>query len=234
MRCFKPLFVPAMAVLLIFCGSCRHEILNLPPDGGGTPPTGSSGDACDINKVYFQQQVLPILVSNCAKSGCHDVASRRDGVILITYDYTMSTGGIRPGNAGSSELYKEIIEGKMPPAGSTPLTQEQQDLIYKWIQQGAQNLICRNMCDSTVFTFSGAVKNIIQNKCQGCHSGTSAGGGIDLSTYNLLKIQVNNGKLWGTISHLAGYSPMPKNGNKLSDCEIVQIRKWMDAGSLNN
>ncbi|TAL40819.1 MAG: hypothetical protein EPN92_13970 [Chitinophagaceae bacterium] len=237
MRYSKPLItLAAAAVMLVFIGSCKHEILGPASSrgGGGSTPVGNTGDPCDINKIYFQQQALPILVSNCAKSGCHDVASRKEGIILTTYDYTMSTGGIRPGNPGGTEIYKEIANGNMPPAGNTPLTQQQKDLIYNWIQQGAQNLICQNMCDSSVFTFSGAVKNNIQNKCQGCHSGASASGGIDLSTYSLIMVQVSNGKLWGSINQLPGFYAMPKNGSKLSDCEITQIRKWMDAGSLNN
>jgi hypothetical protein len=43
-----------------------------------------------------------------------------------------------------------------------------------------------------------------------------------------------NGKLYGSIAHQAGFSPMPKNGAKLSDCEITQVQRWIAAGSLNN
>ena len=75
---------------------------------------------------------------------------------------------------------------------------------------------------------------MIQNKCQGCHSGTNAQGGIDLSTYTLLKAKVTDGKLWGSINQLPGYSAMPKNGTKLSDCEIKQFQKWIAAGAPNN
>jgi len=67
-----------------------------------------------------------------------------------------------------------------------------------------------------------------------CHSSTSAGGGIDLSTYSTIKAKVSDGKLWGSINQLPGFSAMPKNGSKLSVCEITQIKKWIDAGSPNN
>ena len=56
--------------------------------GGGNTPTGVP---CDPDSVYFDNQVLPILVSNCAKPGCHDAASHQDGVVLSSYASLMST-----------------------------------------------------------------------------------------------------------------------------------------------
>jgi hypothetical protein len=40
--------------------------------------------------------------------------------------------------------------------------------------------------------------------------------------------------LYGTISHSAGFLPMPQNGNKLSDCNITKIRLWVADGAPNN
>lgn len=229
-----PFLASAIFTFLII-GSCRHE---LPAYLINQIPTGTIADTCDSNKVYFEQEVLPILISNCAKSGCHDNITRKEGVILTSYSSVINTSGIRPGNARESKLYKLIVTtnsgDRMPPPPMSPFTQQQINLIYNWIQQGAQNLICQNMCDANVYTYSGAVRNIISNKCQGCHSGTSPDGGIDLSTYTSVKIQATNGKLWGSVNQLPGYSAMPKNGVRLSDCEISQIKKWMDAGSPNN
>ena len=223
-------------LLMLFCiEACKHEI---PANPVIEIPVGNTTDPCDVNKVYFEQQVLPILISNCAKSGCHDNISRKEGVVLTSYSSVINTGGIRAGNAGESKLYKLIVTSnpgdRMPEPPANPLTQEQKNLIYNWIQQGAQNLICQSMCDSTVYTFSGSISNIISAKCLGCHSVTSAGGSIDFSTYAGIKATVTNGKLWGSINQLPGYSAMPKNGTKLSACEITQFRKWIDAGSPNN
>lgn len=219
--------------------SCKHSASDILNNGGnGGSGGGNTSTPCDPSKIYFQQQVLPILISNCAMSGCHDDASHQDGVVLTSYTKVMATAGIRPGNAGSSDLYKAIIDNdpddRMPRPPQNPLTTQQKQLISQWIQQGAQDLVCASMCDSSTFTFSGAIQPIIQNKCQGCHSGTSAQGGIDLSTYTLIKAKVNDGKLWGSINQLPGFSPMPKNGTKLSDCEIKQFQKWIAAGSPNN
>ena len=89
-------------------------------------------------------------------------------------------------------------------------------------------------CDTGNVTYSGAIRNIISNKCQGCHSGANASGGFDYSTYNGVKANADDGKLWGAVNHVQGYSAMPKNGSKLSDCELGQIKKWIDAGAPNN
>ena len=213
--------------------SCKHEIPVIPPDSSTS--SGDSTTICDPNKIYFQQQVLPILVSNCAKSGCHDNASHKEGIILTSYNSTIQTGRVRPGQPNESELYKKIANGEMPPAGNTPLTPAQKNLIYDWILQGAKNLVCENMCGDTVnVTFALSVKPIISNKCQGCHSGANPQGGIDLSTYNGVKAKVNDGKLWGSVNWSAGFSPMPKNGNKLTGCELTKIQKWIAQGAPNN
>lgn len=224
-----------MSVSLLLILSCKHPYGDL---ADSVTQIGDTSTPCDATKIYFQQQVLPILVSNCAMSGCHDDATHKEGVVLTSYQKVMATTEVRPGNPGNSKLYKVIVDpdpgDRMPEPPQNPLTQQQIQVIYAWIQQGAQNLVCENMCDSSLFTFSGAIQPLIQSKCQGCHSGVNAQGGIDISTYQLLKAKVIDGKLWGSINQLPGYSPMPKNGAKLSDCEIKQFQKWIAAGSLNN
>jgi hypothetical protein len=224
------LFTMMMMLFMALVISCKHEIPG-PNDNGGI---GSTTDTCDQSKIYFRQQLLPVLVSNCAKVGCHDDATRKEGVIITSYASVMNTGDISAGRPLESKIYKEIVEGKMPPQGHTPLSSQQKSLIYTWILQGAKDLICENMCDSNSYTYNVSIKNLITTKCQGCHSGVSAGGNIDLSTYANVKAQVTNGKLWGSLNFVSGYSAMPKNGTKLSDCELAQIRKWIDAGALNN
>lgn len=226
-------FLSAAIIIALAIGSCKHEIPIIPPDS--TTTSGDTSTTCDPTKIYFQQQVLPILVSNCAQTGCHDNASHKEGVILTSYNSTMSSGGVRPGYPNNSKLYRIINSGEMPPSGYPKLTADQKTLIYNWILQGAENLVCQNACGDTVnITYSVSVKSIITNKCQGCHSGTAPQGGIDLSTYNAVKAQVANGKLWGSVNWDPGFSAMPKYGTKLSTCELTQIRKWINLGAPNN
>jgi hypothetical protein len=217
---------------LILVGSCIHEPFIDPFDlNNGQPniPGCVTGP-----EVCFESSVLPIFISSCARSGCHDAITRKEGFVLDTYNNIIRKG-ISPGNASESELYKVLFESgedMMPPDG--PLTQAQKDLIKNWINQGAKNTVdCDCNCDPTKFTYSGTIQPLLNNQCVGCHKPGSLGGNIDLSTYNSVKVQVTNGKLLGSVTHAVGFSPMPK-GNKLSDCQITQITNWINAGALNN
>jgi len=90
-------------------------------------------------------------------------------------------------------------------------------------------------CDTTGVTYSNAIISILQsNGCLSCHSGGAPSGGISLQTYNTVKIVALDGRLYGTISHSAGYPQMPKGGNKMSACNISKLKAWIDAGAPNN
>jgi mono/diheme cytochrome c family protein len=196
---------------------------------------GGSSPNCIYSGICFESSVLPIFISSCAKSGCHDAATRTD-YNLSSYANIVRKG-IVPGNAASSKLYRVLTASgsdQMPPLPDAQLTRAQRDSIAKWINQGAKNTIkCNCSCDTTQYTFNKSIFPIINSYCVGCHNGPSAGGAIDLSTYAGNKIIALNNKLMGSITQLPGYSPMPK-GTKLSDCQIKQIKKWVTAGALNN
>jgi hypothetical protein len=123
----------------------------------------------------------------------------------------------------------------MPPLPSAPLTRVQKDSIGKWINCGVKNTVnCNCACYSTKFTYSAVVEPLLKSYCVGCHNSSSLGGGIDLSNYNSVKTVAGGGKLYGSISHATGFSPMPRGGSKLSDCQLKQVDKWIKAGSPNN
>lgn len=90
-------------------------------------------------------------------------------------------------------------------------------------------------CDATtVVAFSADVMPILNLRCNSCHAGTSPSGGIKLNTYPEVIKYVDDGSLMGSIEHASGFSPMPKNGSKMSTCQIQTIQSWIDAGALNN
>jgi hypothetical protein len=92
-------------------------------------------------------------------------------------------------------------------------------------------------CTTINPTYSLMVQPIISANCYSCHSTANSavsGGGNQLDSYAKLKVFVDNGKLVGTISHSAGFSPMPKNSAKLNDCDINKIKAWVAAGAPNN
>jgi cytochrome c553 len=227
-RMKKYLFL-AMAVLTVSIYACKHEpdaIAPQPPSGGG----GSS-------EVCFEADVLPLFQTNCAKSGCHDAVSAEKGYVLDTYNNIIKKGLV-PGNATNSKLFEVLFEtgkDKMPPLPAPDLSSAQKAIIGKWINEGAKNTVsCGTACDSNFFKFAANIDPIMQKYCVGCHGGTAPSASINLSAYGGVRQQVLSGRLYGAVTHGSGYSAMPKNAPKLSDCQIAQIRKWIAAGYLNN
>ncbi len=196
---------------------------------------------CDPQVIYFDQDVLPILNSNCAFSGCHDAASAEDGVILESYEDVIATADVEPFNLNDSEIYEVLVDSdldeRMPPAPTAALSSEQIQIIAQWILQGGENLECDptlSECDSTDVSFSIIVQPIIASHCQGCHSGSVPSGGIDLVDYDGVKVVADDGKLIGAISWDSGFENMPQGGDQLSDCNISKIRSWVEDGAPNN
>ena len=229
-------FILAIITIIL---SCKHEFPapNPPSNGGENPPVISTG--CSPDTAYFQQQVLPIFVSNCSSAGCHDAASHQEGIVLTDYNSIMKSGNILPGQPARSKSWKKIAEtnwnDRMPPPPYNPISQQQKDLIYKWIMQGAKNNGCQELqCDTANVTYSSTIKTLLANKCIGCHNSINSSGGYDLSVYNIVKARVDDGRLWGSVNFSPGFSSMPKNGQKLSDCELNQIHKWITNGAPND
>ena len=80
-------------------------------------------------------------------------------------------------------------------------------------------------------SYTADIAPIIAASCSDCHSTASNVSGILLDNYDALKFYAQNGFLYGTISHSAGYRPMPDGGGKLSNCTIATIKKWIDNGT---
>ncbi len=231
--------------------SCKHEPLLddliMPIDSTDTldtlivVDTLPMGIPCNPDSIYFEAQVLPILISNCAKSGCHDVTSHEDGVILDSYANVMQTADVEPFNIDAGKLYEVITETdpdkKMPQPPNAPLTQEQVQIIANWILQGALDLSCNpnfGACDTVNVSFSQTLQPIINSHCKGCHSGSTPAGNISLENYSAVKTMALNGKLYGVISWSNNFSNMPKGGNQLDSCTVSKFKSWIDAGVLNN
>ncbi len=137
-------------LFLFFMFSCKHQPLVTPDSTSttGTTPTDtttikkdtSKTLTCNTDTAYFTD-VLPIFISNCAFSGCHNAASRQSGYELDSYA-SITSHGIIVGSASTSVVYQDISSGYMPPGGNLPSAQTA--LIKKWIDQGAKNNACKH------------------------------------------------------------------------------------------
>ena len=215
-----------------------------PIDTTGNPIDTTGQDTtiikCDSNLVYFEQDVLPLIISNCAKSGCHDAITHEEGYNLTSYAKIMSSGIVKPNRPDNSKLIKvlkETGEDAMPPYPNQRLTQEQIALLTKWINQGAKDTSCTETvitCNTVNVSYSGFIAPLFTTFCNGCHSGGNPSGGLLLNSYNGVKAVAQNGRLIGAISWSAGFQKMPQSGNKLSNCSIDKIQAWINDGAPNN
>ncbi len=146
--------------------------------------TNSTGDS-----VCFNTQILPMIVSNCATSGCHDAKSKEDGYELTSYSKIISKG-IKVGSPSNSKLYQVMIRTdneRMPQPPLPALSKANIDLFAKWIQQGAKNVTCGTTVDTVNVSYSKTIQPVITTYCLGCHQAPSNSGGVNLSTYSNVK-----------------------------------------------
>lgn len=208
--------------------SCHHnaDLSVAPPK----PPAPGPEFKCSHDTVYFLNSVYPVILTSCAKTGCHDQGSHKAHLVLD--NYTDISALVVPFDPQGSKLYRMLFsnsEGRMPPAG--PLPMEQKSIIYWWIAQGGYNNRCDSAgCDSSNVTYSGTISFIVQSWCLGCHSGSKPAGTMSLETYDDVSACASSGKLMPAIRHENGYSPMPKNGPMLSACDINLFQKWINSG----
>ena len=225
-------------VMLMTLSSCKHDIINNPNAVKtdttvivGPPVGGGAGNSAQVtDTVCFNTEVLPLYASYCGSSGCHDLNSHKEGVILT--DYSRIMNGIVKKLPNSSKYYTIIGQG-MPPRNSPQMTTANLATIKKWIEQGALNTQCSNVCDTTVFTYAGAIQTILANNCGGCHGSKPGTANVYLGDYAGAKAYITaNATLFSNaINYKAATASknMPQAG-KMVACKIIQIEKWIKNG----
>ncbi len=207
------------------------------------PDTNNNNQNPDT--VCFVQDILPIFLSSCAVSGCHDAITQREDYNLSDYSSIMSNPeGIVPYNPENSKIFEVVSENesddRMPPPPRSALTSNQIEKLRKWILGGALNSDCpEHSCDTlSTISYSDQVSPIIENNCLSCHNSTSASGGVLLNNYENVRTTAEteyNGTslLVGTIRNLDGFPAMPPN-SQLNLCSIRIIELWIEQGLQNN
>ena len=210
--------------------SCKHSPLDILVEDP-IEPIDTTGDTiiitsnCDPDTVYFENDIYPILISNCAISGCHDAETHEEGINLSTYAKVISSHIMKPSDPYDSEFYDVVTEtgyDLMPPPPMASLTDEEIAMIILWQEQGALDNSCTD-CDTSAY-------------CTGCHDASSPSGGISLTAYlgtgsndGIVDV-AGDGRLLGSLNGEVGFVSMPPGGSMLPQCLIDQIRIWVDAG----
>jgi len=224
-------FYIAVILTLIFTSSCHHDAdLSIAPP---KPPPPGSEFKCSHDTIYFRNFVLPVIISGCTKSGCHDETTQRADLFLGSYEGISSL--VNPFDPQGSELYKVLFsysetERRMPP--DKPLTMDQKSIIYWWIAQGGYNNLCDSIvCDSSNVTYETSIAPITQAWCTGCHGGSKPANNLRLETYDQVVACASSNRLMGAIRYAAGYTGMPQGGWRLSPCEINIFQIWINIGT---
>ena len=92
-------------------------------------------------------------------------------------------------------------------------------------------------CDTTTVRLSVELESILSANCYRCHNDANAdvlGGGWHLHDYTTMQFFALSGELLGAIEQDGSTSPMPKDGGKLSDCDINKFRAWINRGAPQN
>jgi len=127
--CFRLRLLCRVLLLTIALARCSA------PAAAQAPPAAAAVD--------YQRDIRPILSNHCFPCHGTDQESRQADLRLDQRDAALAHGAILPGNAADSPLLLRVLssdpEQHMPPAEfNKPLNQTQQDLLQRWIQQGAE------------------------------------------------------------------------------------------------
>jgi hypothetical protein len=92
-------------------------------------------------------------------------------------------------------------------------------------------------CDTLLVSYSTGVVPILESFCYACHDETnnaSLASGVNLEGYDNLMLHIESGSFLSSIVQDGNASFMPKNSNKLADCNVAIIRNWINEGASNN
>ncbi len=238
----RPLTREQRTIILVWIEQGAKNKVCVPDNGGGG---GGGGDPLNYDTICFNQNIQPLLLSSCGKTGCHDAISHKEGYILTSYTtLRQNADAIIPFYPNSSKIYKVITAtdpgDRMPPPPDPALTTDQKELIRKWISQGALNSDCPwTACDTSgTISFTQKVWPIVQNNCLGCHNATNASGGVNLSSYTQVKyyaetLRTGTPILIGALRHKPGFIAMPPSGI-LNNCQLRTFELWIQQGMLDN
>ncbi len=89
-------------------------------------------------------------------------------------------------------------------------------------------------CTTEDMSYTDEILPILVADCYECHSAANNFGNVTLEGYDALEKYIEDNSLLGAVRHDVGFSPMPKGGAKLLDCEVEKIAAWINDGAPNN
>ena len=127
MKKFVIVYCCTVLLAMLFIG-CYRDVVNPGADPNGPP-----------QNVSFSGDLVPLLSSKCASSGCHDAIPTKKPSLTPEKAYSSLTNGgyvniMAPHESG---IYLVVKGGSMPPSGPMKSTDVQK--VLDWIRNGAPN-----------------------------------------------------------------------------------------------
>ena len=139
----------------------------------------------------FETHIFPLFEANCLS--CHDASQPQGELDLTTHESTLQGGksgpALVPGSPLESLLLEKLHSGAMP-MGADRLSDDQIDLVRRWIEEGARveegdtGTVAAASAD--VVAGHETVTTILNVKCLLCHGRRNQEGGLDLQTRDSL------------------------------------------------
>ncbi len=91
------------------------------------------------------------------------------------------------------------------------------------------------VCETENLTYDNWAKDYIDGSCatSGCHNADFATNMVPFGMfdYESTEAAVGFGRIIGAIKRESGFSPMPKGGEMVSDCDISKMEAWIADGA---
>ena len=188
------------------------------------------------DSVYFANDVLPILLKNCAISGCHNERDKTEGIVLTSYHNVMDKENhlVNTNEIKKSKLLS-VLNGEsyhiMPPPDYPPLSNNEVQMIEKWILQGALNNYQPNLAAIENPSFIQDIKPIIDLYCIRCHAGNEAPANLNLEMEMQITMIANNGDLIDALKGTNNLKRMPSKSSPLPLHLQKTIENWVKNGA---
>lgn len=86
-----------------------------------------------------------------------------------------------------------------------------------------------------VVSYSSDIEELlVKHQCVACHETADPAGGITLEGYTNVVPYIEDGSLLGSIEYDPQWSRMPKGYDRVPDCEVAMIAKWIEQGYPDN
>ncbi len=105
--------------------------------------------------------------------------------------------------------------------------------VYMSSCKSKQTTQVTSVCKGENPTYTADIKTIIDANCAStCHSERKKADGIDLSSYENVKMEAEKKRFIGSMKHEAGFDPMPKKHDKLDEATLQKISCWVENGMV--